>query len=81
MGPHSFLKCTMLEALLNNTVCFKQNVQSNGTMASHTRRKKNIIPYSVQSLIFYGCGCGGSGGVWIGGEDEGVISCVLKLNP
>jgi hypothetical protein len=71
----------MLEALLNNTVCFKQNVQSNGTMASHTRRKKNIIPYSVQSLIFYGCGCGGSGGVWIGGEDEGVISCVLKLNP
>lgn len=50
---------------------------SNGDTISHARRKKNIIPSSVQSLICYGYGCG----VWVGGEDEGAISCILKLNP
>ena len=58
---------------------------SNGNTASHARKKKNIIPSSVQSLICYGCGGGGggggSGGVWVGCEDEGVISYILKLNP
>lgn len=62
-------------------VCLKQNIQAMAIWPHIQERKKNIIPYSVESLIFYGCGSGGSGGVWVDGEDEGVISCIVKLNP
>lgn len=40
-----------------------------------------VISYPVQSQIHYGCGGGGSGGVWVGGENDSVISSTLKLNP
>lgn len=52
---------------------WKQHKTSNGDMPhiSHTRRKKNISSYSLQSLICCdGGGRGGSGGVWVSGDGK-----------